>query len=76
MFNRPGYGWIGMWFSGLLVGIGVGWWMLRRHGERQASAAQSGVDVSFKRVFPLSHSSILAPLDVWLPRLFAARFRV
>ncbi len=60
----------------LAVGIGVCWWMLRRHGEEQASAAQSGVDVSFKRVFPLSHSSILAPLDVWLPRLFAARFRV
>lgn len=60
----------------LAIGIGVCWWRLRRDGEGQPSTARLAVDVSFKRVFPLSHTGMLAPLDVWLGRLTAARFCV
>ena len=34
------------------------------------------LDTDFKRIFPLSNGSMLAPLDLWLSRLFNARFRV
>ncbi len=63
-------------WSFLAIAIGVCWWMLRRRGEARAPASQPAMDVSFKRVFPLSHSNLLAPVDVWLRRLAAARFRV
>jgi len=60
----------------LLLGIAVGWiWLLRR-GEAQVKSSGTAIDAKFKRTFPLSHGSMLAPLDVWLRCLVAARFRV
>lgn len=64
-----------MWLV-LAVGIGLaGVWLWRRKEPIQTAAAP-GVDSSFKRVFPFSNTSMLAPLDVWLGRLAEARFRV
>jgi len=64
-----------LWLA-LLLGIGVCWvWLLRR-GESRAPASGPALDAKFKRTFPLSHGSMLAPLDVWLGRLIAARFCV
>ena len=58
----------------LAIAIGVCWVFLHRDGEAQVQSA--GVDADFKRFFPLSNVSMLAPLDVWLARLADARFRV
>jgi hypothetical protein len=64
-----------MWLF-LAVAFAGCWWMLRRRGEGKVSTLTPALDTDFKRVFPLSHGSALAPLDVWLGRLAAARFRV
>jgi hypothetical protein len=50
-------------------------WLVWRNGESRP-AATSGVDADFKRIFPFSHTNPLAPLDVWIPLLIAARFRI
>ena len=50
-------------------------WLVWRDGESRP-AATSGVDANFKRVFPFSHTNPLAPLDVWIPLLITARFRI
>ncbi|HEX5105356.1 MAG TPA: sulfotransferase, partial [Pirellulaceae bacterium] len=47
-----------------------------RHGEGKPQLPPSGIDADFKRIFPFSHTNGLAPLDVWIPLLIAARFRV
>ena len=64
-----------MWLF-LLVGIAACAWLLRRRGEAEVSKLTPALDADFKRVFPLFHGSVLAPLDVWIPRLAAARFKV
>jgi hypothetical protein len=66
-----------MWLF-VTVGIAICWVLLVRHGQGDVSAARKTktLSASFKRVDPFSHVSILAPLDVWLGRLVAARFRV
>jgi len=64
-----------MWIM-LLAGIGVCWYLVRRWGEGRIADDQPAWDRDFKRVFPLSNGSMLATLDVWLPRLWRARFRV
>lgn len=50
--------------------------MLRRHGEKQVDLSGPAIDADFRRVFPLSNSGLLAPLDVWIGRLCDARFRI
>jgi hypothetical protein len=50
-------------------------WLVWRNGESKP-AATSGVDANFKRIFPFSHTNPLAPLDVWIPLLIAARFHI
>ncbi len=60
----------------LAVGIGIAYYFLRRHGEHRAAADQPALDASFKRIMPFSNLNALAPLDLWLTRLFDARFRV
>ena len=64
-------------FWTLLAGA-IGWslWMLRKHGEQKPELDGPAIDEDFKRVFPLSNGQSLAPLDVWLPRLWEARFRI
>lgn len=49
-------------------------WRLSRAAP--AESAPPSMAKSFKRVAPFSHMSMLAPLDLWLSRLWAARFRV
>jgi omega-hydroxy-beta-dihydromenaquinone-9 sulfotransferase len=64
-----------LWLA-LVLGIVACWiWLLHR-GESRSAATGPALDAKFKRTFPLSHGSMLAPLDVWLGRLIAARFRV
>jgi hypothetical protein len=58
------------------LGIVLCWLVIRRRGEGRIPDSQPAWDTDFKRVFPLSNGSMLAPLDVWLPRLVAARFRI
>lgn len=64
-------------FWTLLAGA-IGWslWMLKKHGEQKPELDGPAIDEDFKRVFPLSNGQSLAPLDVWLPRLWEARFRI
>ncbi len=57
-------------------GIAVCWWFLARHGETEIPASAPSVDKDFKRIFPFGHINGLATLDVWLPLLAVARFRV
>ncbi|MDH3718126.1 MAG: sulfotransferase, partial [Planctomycetota bacterium] len=64
-----------MWLL-LAAGIGGCWWALRRRGEAALPEHTTVVDADFKRVFPLFHGSVLAPLDIWFERLVAARFRI
>ncbi|NIP84724.1 MAG: hypothetical protein GTO03_03860, partial [Planctomycetales bacterium] len=64
-----------MWLL-LSAAIAGCWWALRRRGEAVLPAETTGIDADFKRVFPLFHGSVLAPLDVWIERLVAARFRI
>lgn len=62
----------------VFLGLGiaaVAYWTYRR-GEGRIDENQAAWDTNFKRLFPLSNGSMLAPLDVWLPRLWAARWRV
>ena len=49
---------------------------LRRRGPTDPIAAPPEAQAAFKRTFPLSNLSMMAPLDVWLSRLADARFRV
>lgn len=50
--------------------------VLWRRGEGKIAATDATIDPNFKRIFPLSQASMLAPLDVWIPRLVQARFAV
>ena len=61
-----------------LLGGAIAWslWMLKKHGERQPDLDRPAIDEDFKRVFPLSNGQSLAPLDVWIPRLWDAGFRI
>jgi hypothetical protein len=64
-----------MWLI-LAAGLGLcGVWLWRRKANPPA-ALPPAVDSSFKRVFPFSNTWMLSPLDVWLGRLWDARFRV
>jgi len=60
----------------LCAGVAVCWYLVHRRGEGRIPESQPAWDKDFKRVFPLSNGSMLAPLDVWLPRLWKARFRI
>lgn len=51
-------------------------WALRRYGEYQTPADQPALDASFKRIMPFSNLLGLAPLDIWLAKLWQARFRI
>jgi len=62
--------------AALAVGLFVCWLVLRRRGEASPPLTDDALHADFKRVFPLSHAAALAPLDVWIPRLVTARFRV
>lgn len=42
----------------------------------RAARKHAGIPPSLKRVYPLGMMSMMAPLDVWLARLWHARFRV
>ncbi|MEK6248438.1 MAG: sulfotransferase, partial [Planctomycetales bacterium] len=64
-----------MWLVLGLGILGVSLYLLRR-GEGSVPNLAPALDRNFKRWFPLSNSSILAPLDVWFPELLRARFRV
>lgn len=64
-----------MWTALLIAIAGVAIW-LRRCGESQPAVADSAFDKDFKRIFPFSHVSGFAPLDLWLKMLFIARFRI
>lgn len=50
-------------------------WRLLRHGEPMV-ATQPSLATDFKRVAPFSNVCMLAPLDLWMGRLRAAKFRV
>lgn len=63
-----------MWLA-LALAIAGFTLLLRRRGEPAARAA-ADVATSFKRYFPLSSPAILAPLDLWISRLWDARFQV
>lgn len=47
-----------------------------RKGAPQPAPGQPALDASFKRVLPFSNVMALAPLDIWLRKLWQARFRV
>lgn len=47
-----------------------------RDGIPRPAAGQPALDASFKRVLPFSNVMALAPLDIWLRKLWQARFRV
>jgi hypothetical protein len=64
-----------LWFW-LAAGIAGCWWALARQGETEVPESAPSMDKDFKRIFPFGHSNGLATLDVWLPLLAAARFRV
>lgn len=66
-----------MWLF-VAAGIAICWVLLVRHGQADGTAAKrtKTLSASFKRVYPFSHVSILAPLDVWVGRLVASRLRV
>lgn len=59
----------------LIAAIALCWWLMRERTFAEETA-RNGFDTGFKRTFPLSNTSMLAPLDVWLMRLADARFRV
>lgn len=58
------------------VGIVACAWVLLRRGEQALAAPRRSASVGFKRLYPFSHIGVLWPLDLWLGRLAAARFRV
>jgi hypothetical protein len=60
----------------LSVAIIVSWLLLRRRGEGKAPLSSNGIDADFKRVFPFSHTSGLAPIDLWISLLVSVRFRI
>ncbi len=60
----------------LALAVGVYSYRIARCSEGRVPDSQPAWDADFKRVFPLSNGSMLAPLDVWLPRLWQAQFRV
>ena len=47
-----------------------------RYGAPQPAAGQPALDKSFKRVLPFSNVMALAPLDIWLRKLWQARLGV
>lgn len=59
----------------LLAGIAIYVWRTRS-ASQPANSGNAGIATSFKRYFPLSSPSLLAPLDIWLARLWHARFAV
>jgi hypothetical protein len=61
-------------WSLLLVGIACWTWRLRRR-RVPIVTPQVAIVQSFKKLLPFS-TTMLAPLDLWLGRLWAARFRV
>lgn len=64
-----------MWclLAATLIAALVALW---RRGEYRLPADQPALDASFKRVMPFSNLLGLAPLDLWLAKLWQARFRV
>jgi len=70
-------------WGGLLIAMAVMAVLIRRRGAREQAATpaltapgQSELSEGFKKVYPFGTMGALAPLDVWLPRLWEARFRV
>lgn len=64
-----------MWVLLSLGILGTAIYLWRR-GEGRVKNIDASMDPTFKRLFPLSSVSMLAPLDVWIRQLVAARFRV
>jgi len=60
----------------LTAGLVICWLVLRRRGEGKAPLSEQAIHADFKRVFPFSHTHMLAPLDLWIGRLIVARFRI
>lgn len=63
------------WAAMATACVGV-WVWLQLRGEKTYRSEGPALDADFKRLFPLSHSSLLVPLDVWGRVMVAARFRV
>lgn len=59
----------------LLAAAGIVWLRLRRVGE-PVVAGTPALSADFKKLIPFSNLLALAPLDVWLPRLIEAQFRI
>ncbi len=51
-------------------------WRLQRRGDKALEDSGAALAADFKATFPLSNTISLAPLDVWLGRLWEARFQV
>lgn len=52
------------------------WWRIRRLGEPAHPEAAPQFDATFKRFFPFTLMTMLAPLDVWLRVLRSAAYHV
>ncbi len=63
-------------FAFLILASAVCAVVIWRRGEGKSPVTEATIDPNFKRIFPLSQASMLAPLDVWIPRLIHARFAV
>src|SRR5205085_7036694 len=52
--------------------------LLRGRGQTASDVRTSSADlpIAFKRYFPFSNMSLLAPLDLWIARLIQARFAI
>lgn len=63
-----------LWLGLIAAIAGYAWW-IRQRGEGRRAAGPA-ISTSFKQVAPLSNVCMLAPLDLWLGRLFQARWQV
>ncbi len=59
----------------LAAAVVAGLLVLWRRGEPEPDGRQD-IPESFRRIYPLAMFNLGAPLDVWLARLFKARFRI
>ena len=64
-----------MWLM-LSVGILAAAIFLWRRGEALVPNLAPAIDANFKRLFPLSNANMLTPIDIWIPQLVRARFRI
>ncbi len=50
--------------------------VLRRKGEQKPAAVDAPIDRSLMQFLPFTNLMMFAPLDLWLPQLWDARFKV